>query len=76
MVDFEYRKLRGRIVEKYGTQDAFAKALGLSKNALSRKMTCKTMFSQNDIEKCCSLLEIEKPKLANISFHSTVGDRL
>lgn len=76
MINFEYRKLRGRIVEKYGTQDAFAKVLGLSKNALSRKMTCRTMFSQNDIEKCCAFLELKSPRLVNISSRSAVGDRL
>ncbi|MCZ4005815.1 DUF739 family protein, partial [Lactobacillus gasseri] len=29
---FDFRKLNGRIVEKYGTQYNFAKALGLSEH--------------------------------------------
>lgn len=31
---YQYDKLRGRIIEKYGTQGNFAKALGLSSNSV------------------------------------------
>lgn len=54
-----YDKLRGRIVEKYGTQAAFAHAIGISTNAMSNKMTCKTGISQEDIEVWSSLLDID-----------------
>lgn len=55
---FVYRKLRGRIVEKYETQANFAAALGLSEVALSHKLCGKTEFSQSDIVRWAELLEL------------------
>ena len=59
MVKPTYNKLRGRIIEKYGTQDQFRKKLGISSTAMSNKMRGKTGFSQSDIVKWCLLLDIE-----------------
>lgn len=60
MKSYEYRKLKGRIVEKYGTMGAFAEALGLSKQSLSLKMTGKVGLSQEDIEQWSELLDIQQ----------------
>lgn len=57
---YQYRKLRGRIIELYGTQTAFAKAIELSCNSVSKKLKVKTEFSQSDIEKWANLLNIER----------------
>lgn len=57
---YSYRKLKGRITEVFGTQAAFAKALGLSKNSVSKKLTGKTEFSQSDVEDWAKLLGIER----------------
>lgn len=54
-----YAKLRGRIVEKFGSQSAFAKKLGISQVSLSRKLNCEVGFSQQDIIKWADALEIE-----------------
>lgn len=56
---YTYDKLRGRIVEKYGSQNAFAQALNVNKINVSNRMTGKTGFSQEDIEEWAGLLEIE-----------------
>lgn len=56
---YEYRKLIGRIIEKYGTRKAFAEYLGLSENSMSKKLNGITAFSQNDIEIWCNALDIE-----------------
>lgn len=53
-----YNKLRGKIVEVFGSQSVYAEALGISKNSLSKKLNCKTEFNQTDIRKWCQLLEI------------------
>ena len=37
-VCFDYRKLRGRIIEKYGTYAAFAADTGQKKSSLSTKL--------------------------------------
>lgn len=65
---YNYNKLRGRIVEKYGTQYKFAEAVGMSKQGVSLKMTGKTSFSQGDINKWCDLLDIKTEQIAEYFF--------
>lgn len=55
---YKYLKLRGRITELFENQGKFAKVLGLSENSVSKKLTCSTGFSQEDIEKWAELLNI------------------
>ena len=59
MMAFEYRKLRGRIIEMYGNQGNFALKLGVSEVTVSNKLTGKTQFSQDDIILWCEVLEID-----------------
>lgn len=59
-MEFTYNKLRGRIVEKYQTQANFAQAVGISKNAMSNKITGKTGLSQEDIVLWAQLLDIDR----------------
>lgn len=59
MQELEYRKLRGRIIEKYGTLDAFYRRLNISKTQASKKMTGKAGFSQKDIIEWSELLDID-----------------
>lgn len=66
--DFTYDKLRGRIVEKFGSQDAFAKALGVSKQSVSKKMNGKTMFDQRDILDWSQLLDINLDEISAFYF--------
>lgn len=56
--NFQYAKLRGRIIEVFGSQSKFAKALKISENSLSKKLNGKTQFRQDDIQIWCYLLEI------------------
>lgn len=65
---FLYRRLKGRIVEKYGTQEQFAKALDVSTNSLSLKMNGKTGFSQRDIERWRALLDITTDEIGDYFF--------
>ena len=50
---FDYRKLTGRIIEKFGTRKAFANAIDLSENALSQKLSNKMKITTDDIKKWC-----------------------
>lgn len=54
---FDYSKLRGRIVEKFGTQQEFAKALGVSSRTLSLKLNNHIPFGQGEIDKTITLLD-------------------
>lgn len=53
-----YSKLRGRIKEKFGTQEAFAKAMNMNYTTLSNKLNGKTEWTREEIERACTLLEI------------------
>lgn len=59
MLGFEYRKLRGRIVEKYGTLNAFFEKLKITNVQASKKINGKAGFSQEDIVEWCDLLDID-----------------
>ena len=50
---FDYRKLIGRIIEKFGTRRAFADAIDISENALSQKLSGKMTITTNDIKLWC-----------------------
>jgi len=55
---FSYDKLRGRIRECFKTQEAFAKALGMSRTSLNLRLNNSAEFSQNEIIKAAKLLEL------------------
>jgi len=48
---FDYSKLRGRIIEKFGSIKAFADAYGLSNVTMSGKLNGKVAISMDDIVK-------------------------
>lgn len=58
-IEYDYSKLRGRIIEKFGSQSAFAKALGISFVTVSNKMNQKSGFGPEDIEAWSKLLDID-----------------
>lgn len=53
-----YAKLRGRIKEKFGTQDSFASAMNMNRSTLSAKLNGKSDWTVLEIEQSCSLLSI------------------
>lgn len=55
---FDYSKLRGKIIEVYGTIEKFAIAMNLSKTSLSGKLNNRVGFTQAEISKACILLKI------------------
>lgn len=55
---FNYNKLRGRIIEKFGSQSSFSKAVGTSERTLSLKLNNKIFFSQDEIIKYSKTLNI------------------
>ena len=64
----KHSKLRGRIVEKYGTQKDFATALGQSENWVSNKMNDISPFSKADMEKWLELLDIAQTEIYDYFF--------
>lgn len=65
---FEYNKLRGRIIEKFGSQAKFAEALGITENTVSRKMNGFVQFSTTDIVSWAKLLGISSEDYGSYFF--------
>lgn len=71
----KYRKLRGLIREKFGTQASFAAAIGMSRTTLSAKLNGKTDWARAEIEMACRLLGISAEDIPVIfEFHSNFFD--
>lgn len=70
MLDF--RKLRGRIIEKYDTLENFAKSYGISPVCLSKKMNNKSQFTRKDILEMSEMLDISKEEIGDYFFTKKV----
>lgn len=58
---FDYRKLIGRIIEKFGTRKAFAEAVGISENSMSQKLSNKMAITTDDIKLWCESRFLDIP---------------
>ena len=58
-----YPKLRGAIREKFGTQEAFAKAMEMHPATLSAKLSGKTDWSRLEIEGASRLLGLKADEI-------------
>ncbi len=65
---FDFNKLRGRIVEKYGSQTEFAKAMNWSERTLSKKINGKISWKQTDICAAIKLLELSEDDIQEYFF--------
>lgn len=59
-MSFNYQKLRGKIKEVCGTQDKFAKQLGIGRVSLSQRLNNQSEFSQSEIQTSCQILKLNK----------------
>ena len=60
---YDYSRLSGKIVEKYGTQYNFAIAMKLSERSLSLKLNGKVGWKDSEIWKAIQLLDIPVEKI-------------
>ncbi len=58
-----HAKLRGRIIEKFGTLGAFADAYGCDYSTLSRMLSEGHNWKKSEIKKCSDLLDIPMDEL-------------
>ena len=63
-----YPKLRGAIREKFGTQEAFAKAIKLHPTTLSAKLQGKTDWSRQEIEDASKALGLSAEEIHTYFF--------
>lgn len=71
---FDTSKLRGRIVEKFGSQTAFAEASGNSISFISQYMNGKTQLDQKTMNKWIELLEIPADEIQAYFFTHAIHE--
>jgi len=69
-----YAKLRGRIREKYGTIEAFAKAMKKDVSTISLRLNNKITWKREEIETACEVLEIPIQEVHLYFFTQKVGE--
>ena len=57
-ISFDFSKLRGKIKEKYNTQNNFSNAIGIGRTTLSEKLNSKSCFTNKEIVLICKSLDI------------------
>lgn len=60
---FAYDKLKGKIKEVFGTQEAFANALGIARTSLYSKLNNNTEFTQMEMLRALELLHLQKTEI-------------
>ncbi len=72
-IEFDYRKLKGKIVEKYETQSKFAEENGISNRSMSLKLNNGIGLSQEEIMRWCTLLGIQAEEIPSYFFNLKVS---
>ena len=67
-MSFKYNKLRGRIVEKFGSQAAFSKEIGQSEQIVTAKLAGRSSFTQDNIIKWSEALDIDQNDIGSYFF--------
>lgn len=63
-----YAKLRGKIREVFGTQEAFAAAMDMNAATISGKLNGKSDWTRAEMELACSLLGISVLEMHSYFF--------
>ena len=71
-MSFDYRKLVGKIKEVCGTQNDFAKKIGIGRVSLSHRLNNKLEFSQNEINRSVEVLGLKKEEIPLYFFSEKV----
>ena len=65
----KFGALREKIKIGFGTQKAFAEAMGMNVATLGAKLNSKTQWTIAEIEKACLLLDISKVETPKYFFY-------
>lgn len=69
---YDYSKLKGRIIEVFGTQQLFAVAMGWSERTCSLKLSNQVFWKQPEITRAAQLLKIKKEDIQIYFFNDKV----
>lgn len=71
-MSYNYSALLGKIVEIFGTQANFSKALGLSERTVSLRLNGRIQWKQEEMLKASELLCISKAEIPKYFFNVNV----
>lgn len=71
-MSFRYNKLRGRIVEIFGSQAKFADKIGQSEQIITAKLSGRSSFTQENIVSWCQALDIDQNDIGSYFFTQEV----
>lgn len=71
---YKYNKLKSKITEHYGYQNAFAEAIGRNNGYVSQVLNSKTFLTQNEIEKWAEALQIDRSEYGLYFFSHYVDE--
>jgi hypothetical protein len=74
--EYNYSKLRGRIIEKFENILSFCKEMQISEPSIYSKLKHRTEFTQSQIVKSCILLDIKTSEIPKYFFEYTVKKNL
>lgn len=64
----KYPKLKGKIIEMFGSQQKFAKAVNQSEHMISKKLTGQCGISQDDVYEWSNALQLNPSEIAIYFF--------
>ena len=64
----DYSMLRGKIKEKLKNEYVLAKKMRCSRATISKKLNSETDFTQDEIEKLCHILDIDRKVIPSYFF--------
>ena len=73
-IELNHDKLKGKIKEVLGTQGKLAEELELDETTISNKLNSNTYFTQKEIIKICSILNISHEKIGEYFFKLKVRE--
>ncbi len=73
-IELNHDKLKGKIKEILGTQGKLAEELELDETTISNKLNSNTYFTQKEIIKICSILNISRSAIPEYFFKEKVRE--
>lgn len=67
-IQFDYRKLRGKIIEMFGSVSAFCEALGKNRSAFTMKLKDGTSMKAEEVIQIANALGIEDYRYTEYFF--------
>ena len=67
-MEYDYSRLKGKMVEFYETNTAFAKAMGMGRVSLYRKLHNQSEWTQDEMERAMTLLKIPRSSIRAYFF--------